>query len=100
MLLKPEITNELGMKQWNYIISCVGEDVAFDALSRLNGRRPFPLNVAKLLKIEFPQILLTKPKRSLKTKDMTIEERLNDRSWAYDDDVFPRGHTCSRGFEV
>lgn len=57
MIIRPEITNELGQKQWNYIVGCVGKDIAFEALSLLNGRKPYPLNVAKLLKIEMPQSL-------------------------------------------
>ncbi len=86
VLLKPEITNELGQKQWNYVVDQVGLDLAFSALEQLSrqNKRLFPFNVARQLKVELPQQLLTKPKKSRSTRDISLEESLNDRSWAYD----------------
>lgn len=88
LLLKPEITNELAQKQWNYIVNEVGLDKAFNALERLieQNKRLFPFNVARLLKVSLPQALLTKPKKNKSTKDMSLEEMLTDRSWAYSED--------------
>ena len=87
LLLRPEITNELGQKQWDYVVSQVGLDEAFTALEQLatGNKKLFPFNVAKLLKVQLPQQLLTKPKKHRSTRKVTIQESLNDRSWAYED---------------
>ena len=84
-MLRPEITNDLARKQWRYIVSEVGIGAALAALVELEkmNRRLFPLNVAKLLKLPLPQLLLTKAKDNRKTKEVTMQEMLKDRSWAY-----------------
>jgi hypothetical protein len=87
LLLKPEITNELGQKQWNYVVTQVGLEAAFAALEQLSttNKKLFPFNVARLLKVELPQQLLTNPKKNRSTREISIQESLNDRSWAYED---------------
>ena len=83
--LQPEISNELGQQQWDYIINTVGLDTALAALAKLNtqNRRLFPLNVAKLLRISMPQSLLTRQKKNKRTRDVPVQEMLRDQSWAF-----------------
>ena len=49
-----ELTSELSSRQWRWICEEVGEERAKKALSELNGRKPWPLNVANVLKLRLP----------------------------------------------
>ena len=51
----PEITNQKAEREWLYLIDRVGECRALEAIRHLGNRRPFPANIAKVLKIKFPQ---------------------------------------------
>ena len=52
--MKPEITNRLGERQWLYIVQRVGEASALAVIPRLGKRKPYPLNIARFLKIDLP----------------------------------------------
>ncbi len=50
----PVITNERGKREWLYIIDRVGQERAQQAISELGNRKAYPLNVAKVLKLDLP----------------------------------------------
>ncbi|WP_312283590.1 hypothetical protein [Candidatus Igneacidithiobacillus taiwanensis] len=53
--MEPELTNDRARREWQWLCREVGETVARAALARLPGkRRPYPLNVARVLGIELP----------------------------------------------
>ncbi|WP_312283598.1 hypothetical protein [Candidatus Igneacidithiobacillus taiwanensis] len=53
--MEPELTNNRARREWQWLCSQVGETVARAALARLPGkRRPYPLNIARVLGIELP----------------------------------------------
>lgn len=53
--MKPEITNVRGEREWLWICAQVGEDRARQALEQLGNRRPFPVNVARVLGLVLPE---------------------------------------------
>jgi len=38
-----------------YIVKYVGEERALEAIKQLNGKRAFPFNIARILKIKLPE---------------------------------------------
>lgn len=55
--MKPLINNQRAKKEWNYIVRIVGEEKAFRAMESLPGKRkPYPINIAQVLRIKFPPI--------------------------------------------
>jgi len=52
--MQPEITNQRGEKEWLYIVNLVGEKIAIEAFKKLGNRKPYPLNIARILKIQLP----------------------------------------------
>jgi hypothetical protein len=80
--LSPEITNQRAECEWLYILQLVGEERALAALQKLGNRRPFPMNVAKVLKITFPpeHLLPRPPERQQRTAEVAkaaLEEMRN-----------------------
>lgn len=60
--LEPLITNERGKREWEYIVSRVGEERARAAIAQIPGnRRPYPLNIARVLGIKFPESVINPP---------------------------------------
>lgn len=54
-LMQPLITNDRAAREWQWLINRFGDAAVRDAISRLpGGRKPFPLNVARVLGVEFP----------------------------------------------
>lgn len=53
--LAPLITNQRGKREWEWVVRQVGEERALAAIAALGGRRPYPLNVARVLGLEIPQ---------------------------------------------
>ena len=66
--MEPILNNERAKKEWNYILSKVGERNALDAINKLPGnRKPFPFNIAKCLGLELPpEEALPMPEQELK----------------------------------
>lgn len=52
--MRPLITNTLGERQWLYVVRRVGEDRALAVIPQLGNRKPYPLNIARFLKIDLP----------------------------------------------
>jgi len=62
MELEPLITNERAQREWEYIVARVGEEHARAAIAQIPGkRRPYPLNIARVLGIELPKRLAEEP---------------------------------------
>lgn len=58
---EPLLTNDRARREWAWIVTKVGEPTAVAALERLGNQRPYPLNVAKILKISLPLDLEKEP---------------------------------------
>ena len=55
-MLSALITNERGQREWLYLIHRFGEARVLKAISEIPGdRRPYPLNVARVLKVSLPK---------------------------------------------
>ena len=52
--MEPELTNTRACREWIYIINRVGCERADKAMSQLGNRKPYPLNIARILKLELP----------------------------------------------
>lgn len=50
----PLITNARGAQEWAWVVSQVGELEALAAIERLGNRRPYPLNIARVLGLVIP----------------------------------------------
>ena len=60
--LDPLITNERAEREWRYLCQTVGEARAREAIGRLKGgQRPYPLNIARILKVQLPEEALLPP---------------------------------------
>ncbi|MCX7689055.1 MAG: hypothetical protein N2045_13915 [Fimbriimonadales bacterium] len=60
--MEPLLTNDRARREWDYIVQRVGEAAAREAIKKLPGnRRPYPLNIARVLGIKLPQELATAP---------------------------------------
>ncbi len=53
--MKPVITNERGKREWLYIVNKVGLEGAYQAIGELGNRKAYPLNIAKVLRLELPR---------------------------------------------
>ena len=55
-MAEPLLTNERAEREWAWLVARVGESTALDALARLpGGRRPYPLNIARVLGLALPE---------------------------------------------
>ena len=61
MTTPPLLTNDRAAREWAWIVAQVGESAALTALGRLGNRRPYPLNVARILRLELPADLADAP---------------------------------------
>lgn len=60
--MEPLITNERAKREWDYIVTKVGEERARAAIAQIPGnRRPYPLNIARVLGIRFPESVTNPP---------------------------------------
>lgn len=60
--MQPLLTNDRAKREWQYIVERVGESRALEAISQLPGnRRPYPINVARILRIKLPPDLEKDP---------------------------------------
>lgn len=60
--MEPLITNPRAAREWAWIVQQVGEQAALEALGKLPGnRRPYPLNVARVLGLRLPPDLAQEP---------------------------------------
>ena len=76
--MEPLITNERAAKEWRYIVNRVSEQVALNAIKKLPGRqRPYPLNIAKVLRITLPtEDKLPMNEEEKQSQDKVAEENL------------------------
>ena len=56
-MTEPLLTNARAAREWQWIISQVGERRALAALEQLGNRKPYPLNVARILGLKLPSAL-------------------------------------------
>ena len=60
--MEPLLTNERAEREWRYLCQRVGEQRARAAIAELvGGQRPYPLNIARRLKIVLPEEALLPP---------------------------------------
>ncbi|MCX7689110.1 MAG: cryptic plasmid protein A [Fimbriimonadales bacterium] len=60
--MEPLITNERAQREWAWICAHVGETTAREAIAKLPGaRKPYPLNVARVLGLSLPRELAKDP---------------------------------------
>lgn len=59
--MQPLLTNERARREWEYIVARVGEARALEAIARLGNRKPFPINIARALKLDLPEHLAEDP---------------------------------------
>lgn len=69
-MTEPLITNDRGQREWAWIVGQVGEAAALAALERLGTRRPYPLNVARVLGLVLPDDLAEAPRRRRDCTDL------------------------------
>lgn len=69
-MTKPLLTNERGQREWAWIVGQVGEAAALSALERLGTRRPYPLNVARVLGLTLPDDLAETPRHRRDCADL------------------------------
>lgn len=62
--MEPLITNPRAQREWDYIVRHVGDAEARAAMARLGNRRPYPLNIARVLGIKLPPDLAQEPPAS------------------------------------
>ncbi|MCX7689060.1 MAG: cryptic plasmid protein A [Fimbriimonadales bacterium] len=80
--MEPLLTNERAQREWQYIIERVGEQAARAAIERLPGnRRPYPLNIARVLNLQLPPELATAPasKEAARAHIAKLREMLRGR---------------------
>lgn len=54
--MEPLLTNERAQREWKYLCQYVGERRARAAIAQLKGgQRAYPLNIARILKIDLPE---------------------------------------------
>jgi hypothetical protein len=72
--MQPELTNERAEREWQWLCDRFGTTVVLATLSRLPGkRRPFPLNVARALRVTLPPPDKLPPLRQVSTGDELLE---------------------------
>lgn len=72
--MEPLLTNDRARREWQYIIERVGEQAAREALNKLPGnRRPYPLNVARVLGLQLPPELAQEPIDREKARERIAE---------------------------
>lgn len=54
---EPLLTNARAEREWQWILRQVGPERAIAALEQLGNRKPYPVNVARLLGLELPSAL-------------------------------------------
>lgn len=51
----PLVTNQRGEREWLWLLSQVDPATLQEAFEQLGNRKPFPLNIAKILSLELPE---------------------------------------------
>lgn len=60
--MEPLLTNDRARREWAWLVAQVGDQTARDAIARLPGnRKPYPLNVARVLGLTLPDNLASAP---------------------------------------
>lgn len=59
---EPLITNSRGQREWDWIVGQIGQAAALAAICKLGNRKPFPLNVARVLGLNLPAELAEEPR--------------------------------------
>lgn len=78
-MTEPLITNARARREWQWIVSQVGIERATAALERLGNRKPYPLNIARLLGLKLPDALANEPALPQQTSGppQEVQKRLN-----------------------
>lgn len=73
------LTNDRARREWAWIVSQVGLERATAALERLGNRKPFPLNIARVLGLKLPDALANEPALPQQTSGppQEVQQRLN-----------------------
>lgn len=53
--MKPLLTNERGQREWLWLQKRVPESALKKAFEQLGNKKPYPLNLARLLGLELPR---------------------------------------------
>lgn len=60
--MEPLLSNDRAKREWAWIVERVGEEAARAAIARLPGaRKPYPLNIARVLGLRLPAHLAEEP---------------------------------------
>lgn len=75
--MQPDLTSDLSARQWRWLCDSVGEPVALRALAAATGkgRRPYPLNAAKELRLTMPHESALPPLPRTLTAEQVQAER-------------------------
>lgn len=66
---EPLLTNNRAQREWAWIVAQVGEQAAREAIARIPGRRkPYPLNIARVLGLRLPQELAVTPREEARQR--------------------------------
>lgn len=71
-----EITNPRAEREFNFLVSQVGEEKIIAARALLGARKAFPLNLARLLGVKLPAELSFMPVAEIKEKIQDLRRRL------------------------
>lgn len=63
-MTEPLLTNDRARREWAWIVAKVGAEAAKASLETLGSQRPYPLNVARRLKLKLPSSLAEAPPAS------------------------------------
>lgn len=66
-MTEPLLTNDRAKREWEWIVRQVGEATAVAAMNALNRQKPYPLNIARKLKLKLPANLAEDPPASAAT---------------------------------
>lgn len=71
-----ELTNPRSEREFDFLVREVGEEKIIEARSLLCGRRAFPLNLARILRVQLPEQLQFLPTVEAKEKIQDLRRRL------------------------
>lgn len=75
--MEPLLTNTRAVREWQWIVSQVGEEQARAAIARIPGkRRPYPLNIARALGLRLPPELAVAPPDHVRQRIKALRELL------------------------
>ncbi|WP_291521318.1 hypothetical protein [Acidithiobacillus sp.] len=76
--VQPLLTNARARREWDWIVRQVGLERALEALRHLGNRKPYPLNVARHLRLQIPAVLAKEPEAPQKPPSIPpeVQQRL------------------------